>query len=128
MSGEGQGDSLERAHEAARSKGCVVIEPNPNELFIDIDNEDALRTLRRTMKIVRQIEPNVKWTSRPSPSGKAGRYHVVVDMKREVSAIERIALQAILGSDLVREALSWKRLKLGAASPTLFFEKEERTT
>ena len=64
----------------------------------------------------------VTYLVRPSPSGRPGRHHVVVTMPRPVSPMERIALQAILGSDPIREMLSWFRIERGIEEPTIFFE------
>jgi hypothetical protein len=43
-------------------------------------------------------------------------------MPYTVTSIERVALQAMLGSDSIREMLSWLRLRRGIDTPTIFFE------
>jgi len=49
---------------------------------------------------------------------------VVVTLERNVEPMERILIQAFLGSDLKREALSWVRIVNNDPNPTLFFEKK----
>jgi hypothetical protein len=112
-------DTLESAHEKARTLGRVVVYPKPNELFVDIDCEAAMR---RFVRVVAYMS-GVTYAVRPSPSGRPGRYHVTVTMTGNVSPLERIALQAMLGSDPVREVLSWRRLQNGIETPTIFFEQ-----
>jgi hypothetical protein len=61
-----------------------------------------------------------------SPSGEPGHAHVVVTLERPVRDMrERIMLQALLGSDPMRELLSWRRLEDGADEDaiSLFFER-----
>ena len=46
-----------------------------------------------------------------------------VNLPCDVANVERIALQAVLGSDRMREFLSLYRHLNGDTDPTLFFEK-----
>jgi len=109
----------------AKEKGCVIVAPKPNELFIDIDEEEQLDVFKGQIKrVIEVFGKRVSWNQRSSPSGLPGRYHIVVTLPVEVTAVERIALQACLGSDLVREILSWARMRLGHDLPTCFFEKD----
>jgi hypothetical protein len=112
-------DTMESAAAKARELGRKMIFPEPNELFVDIDSEVAMRRFTRTVRHL----VGVSYVVRPSPSLRPGRYHVVVTMPRRVTALERIALQAILGSDPTREMLSWLRRARGIVEPTVFFER-----
>ena len=111
-------DTIESARAKASVLGRVVVFPKSNELFIDIDTPTAM------LKFVRGVArlSGVTYLVRPSPSGRPGRHHVVVTMPHQVTPMERIALQAMLGSDSVREMLSWMRIQRGIDEPTLFFE------
>ena len=51
--------------------------------------------------------------------------HIVVTLPRDITNIERLLWQAILGSDLRREAHSYRNMLRGDERPTLFFEKSE---
>jgi hypothetical protein len=114
------------AEEQAKARGCVIIEPKPNELFLDIDSADDMAYFEKQIKRV-AVRWKCTWTASESPGGKMGRYHVYVTFfDRELDHWQRIALQAVLGSDRVRELISVQRLLDGDAAPTLFFEKPEQ--
>ncbi len=108
--------------EAAAAKGLVVVEPLPNQLFLDIDSAEDAAVFEKHRQV---LESEIESFSRaPSPSGKPGREHITVTLKRDVvDAIERIALQATLGSDRFHEALSLRAAIAGSCCPTVFFEK-----
>lgn len=116
--------TLNQAEDIAKSKGLVLRSPAPNELFIDIDSDAALREHARLMKAAPKGLVTSSYIT-PSPSGKSGHFHVVVTLSREVSSTERVMLQALFGSDLMRELLSWRRIQDGAEdnAVSLFFEK-----
>jgi hypothetical protein len=109
----------------AREKGCVVVYPGPNDLFVDIDSEDDLDFFHEAIVRLRRYFPGGDILVNVTPSKSPGRYHATVTIPRPVKdAAERILLQAVLGSDRVRELLSWARLETGATPhPTVFFEK-----
>lgn len=116
---------LKKADEDAKARGCVVIKPKPKELFIDIDREADLVWFLKSIDRVANWLP-CTWEVKDSPSGVAGRHHVYVTFERDLSVWERVALQAVLGSDRTRELLSVLRILSGDPNPTLFFEKEEK--
>ena len=107
----------------ATKKECVIIRPKPNELFIDIDNEAQLNSFKKSFEVFSKTHACTH-TIEPSSSGKQYRYHIVVTLKDEtVDAKARILYQAVLGSDPVREVLSFLRLEKDDPMPTIFFEK-----
>ncbi len=111
------------ADKRAEARGCYVVNPQPNELFIDIDREEDYEYFKKNVNWLKDIIEC--WHVSPSPSGKPGHYHIVVTLKRSVrDAFERIGLQAILGSDRLREVLSWRNAMNNSGRPTCFFEKE----
>lgn len=119
-------ERMKKAHIQAAAKGCIVVLPKPNELFVDIDSMEALATFDVAIRKLKETKGLAKTTfvTRPSPSGRAFRYHITVTLPRFVkNAEERILLQALLGSDIVRELVSWGRVQRNAPNPTLFFEK-----
>lgn len=108
----------------AAALGLAIVYPNPRELFLDIDSDADFAAFKKHVAIV--IAHVEAWRSTPSPSGRSGRRHVVVTLKRELSDVERIAWQAALGSDRIRELLSLRNIANGnTRPPTLFFEKVE---
>lgn len=120
-------DHSKSAEEAAKAKGLVVELPDDNELFVDIDDAVSLETFHKQVQVLNSFRP-CTWKLRPSPSGKPDRWHATVTLAEagaQLTAIERIALQACLGSDRLHELLSLRALHRGDNEPTCFFEKPE---
>src|SRR5690242_13112282 len=89
--------------EKAKELGLAVRYPAPNELFVDIDSEEQLRAFDGLFAIfcehcdelenLSDLKPTCVRT--PSPSGKPGRYHIVVTLPVDVpTQKERIIWQA----------------------------------
>jgi len=117
---------LARREKACAERGCCIVEPKDNELFVDIDTFHSLGVLHANRAALGELVNDM--VVRPSPSKKAGRFHVVVRLKRPVKdAFERIMLQLLLGSDVSREAVSYKEAALGLRAPTVFFEPIQKT-
>lgn len=110
------------AAESAAAKGLVVVVPTETQLFLDIDTELSMLVFLRNLPILSGlVETHV---IKPSQSAGKHKFHITLELSRPVqSNFERIMLQALLGSDLWHEALSWKAASLGVENPTLFFEK-----
>lgn len=111
------------AFEQAEREGKEVVLPKPNQLFIDIDSEAGFALFMDQMERLRQFE-FAYMTVTPSASGFPNR-HIVVDLDRDVSDIERIAFQAAMGSDPIRELLGLIRVSHGDPHPTLFLERKQ---
>jgi len=116
-------EGVAKRHTAAcAERGCLVVLPLEKELFVDIDTFQALGYFHANVRRLGDLYES--HTLRPSPSRKDGRFHIVVQLSRPVrDAFERIMLQALLGSDLSREILSWREATAGVVTPTVFFEK-----
>lgn len=101
--------------------GFEIILPADNELLIDLDTEEQYQTF---LKQYERLQQDYSCTSRVYPS-KSGlpRRHVVVELYFNMSPFQRIALQAALGSDPMRELLSFIRVMNSDPHPTLFVEK-----
>lgn len=81
-----------------------------NELQIDINNEHSFRLFNNQMVILSRYIAVLHIQVRPSRNGLPGR-HITVRLERAITPLERIALQAMLGSDRIRELLGFIRLK-----------------
>lgn len=103
----------------AKEQGLDVRYPMANELFVDIDDEHSQKVFDENYLL---IEGTTGLSATPSRRKENGR-HIIVTLNRNVTPIERIALQAALGSDPRREAHSLRRYFAGDPLPTLFFEK-----
>jgi hypothetical protein len=100
--------------------GFKIVMPGMTELLIDIDSEEAFNTFKERFVRLKCEErfkqATAKW--KVSKSGLPHR-HIIVDLKVRISTSKRIALQAILGSDPIREMLSLFRLSNGDPYPSL---------
>ena len=122
------GLSSESAYLTAADAGWDVVLPKETELFIDIDDASGAATFDDLFAKFKNFVPNAIVVRRtPSPSGKPGHEHIVVDTSLMLCDTDRIMLQAILGSDRKRELFAWYRLEVDDKNPTLFFEKKEQS-
>jgi hypothetical protein len=112
------------AYAEAEANGCIVKLPSDDELFIDIDDQASKNQFSMNIGKVEEQMGEIVINEAPSPSGNPERQHITVKLSRKVEPMERILLQALLGSDLKREALSWIRLVNNDPNPTLFYEKK----
>ena len=89
-----------------QSKNRIVF-PKPNELQIDIDSEDAYQTYLRRIVAFKAYYYNCSEIITPSKSGLPKR-HITITVEgyrikykgiKTFSNLERVAWQAILGSD-----------------------------
>jgi hypothetical protein len=110
----------------ATKHGLKVVVPGPRQLQLDIDTDEAYATYEKMYTRLADLGYVCGASQRPSRSKPEGR-HVTVNLSFYPTAIERIALQAIMGSDPAREAYSFFRYKSGEAIPTLFYEKRDDT-
>jgi len=104
--------------------GFEILVPEGNELQIDLDSASGFYIFLRRWERFAQEYENASWRAYPSKSGLPHR-HVVVSLPFGVNAAERIALQAILGSDPTREMLSVFRYYRGDPCPTLLARKAQ---
>lgn len=124
VDGQPQGtvhNTSEQAFQYAEEQGLHVVLPMENELFIDIDDARGKKTFDQNYDLLKETYGCTILSARPSRSG-GNKQHIVIAMKRAVTPVERIALQAALGSDARREAHSLRRVIEGDFYPTLFFE------
>jgi hypothetical protein len=112
----------DRAEVSAKAKGLVLHRPDPNELFIDIDDEPSLAIFHQAIGLLGSMV--LGFTRAPSPSGDPHRFHIRVRLDYDLkNDFERIALQALLGSDRLHEMLSWVAAVRGVVGVTVLFEK-----
>jgi hypothetical protein len=125
---QGPEKTLMRSDEAtayAMANNLEVRFPKLNELFLDIDSATHLDTFFRNFDLAKAVFGlDITYTSSPSRRKPDGS-HIVVTLSRDITNIERLLWQAILGSDLRREAHSYRNMQRGEERPTLFFEKLE---
>lgn len=101
--------SRDEAIAEAKANGLEVIYTEPNKLLIDLDDEDAQARFQNMIDMLDDVYGFIHVETWQSKSRKPEKQHVVITMSRELSLPERIALQAIMGSDPRRELLSLAR-------------------
>lgn len=107
--------------------GFKIYYPEPNELVIDLDGEKEKQFfIERVQRLGMEIGCNYSIY----PSETKGHYHAIVkiyegDENVKLDRFERLALQAVLGSDLTKEMLSIFRIWNGDEFPTLLAMKPE---
>lgn len=108
----------------ARAKGKCVRYPEPDELFIDLDGEEAREEFMRRYKRVQESLGVDTYTL--APSATPGHYHVTVRLHEAIPEegrdLRRLLMQAILGSDPMREALGYRRVLGKSDAVSVFFE------
>ena len=120
---EGNGKpSNQYAFDRAFKEGLSIKLPLGTQLFIDLDSDADFAIFEKLLSIANDHVGVSDYVCSLSKSGYPHR-HIVVNLKRQITVLERIALQACLGSDRKREILSFIEYLNGDAAPTLFFEK-----
>lgn len=112
--------------------GGTIREPQPNQLFLDIDSteqyDEAMRRFRMFVhELSHEYEYPPNWEETPSISGD-GHWHVVITLPFEVDIWQRIAWQSALNSDPTKELLSCFRILRGDSKPVLFAEYPRDTS
>lgn len=126
---EGSGDGLtqelfDEAMAQAIADGFEVIRGTPSTLLLDLDTDAAWAQFERVLPTVEKTVGTLGLRQWPS---KSGNRHVQLKLVGDLPALLRIALQAALGSDGVREALALKRLENGIAEPSSLFRPTRAT-
>lgn len=117
-------DPLRDAREECAKLGLEMFVSDGRLLMLDIDDGKYVETVSvQMLKRWLGIGPgDILVTT--SKSGKG--HHVYIRLPKYVGELERILLQACLGSDPKREMLNWHRMKeKGEGGVTLFETAEE---
>lgn len=102
----------------AEEKGLTCIFPRNNELTLDIDEGMDVR-----LNIIGVLAQNrILVLADLTTTSAGGNAHVYFRLDREFTPLQRIALQACLGSDPTREVLSIIRDDAQSNYPTAMFE------
>lgn len=96
--------------DSKKAKGKLVIRPDCFQVFVDIDKQEDLAIYDKAYSILKK-EAGLEEEKRvASPSGGT---HIYLRARQPISQIERLLLQACLGSDRVRETLAYIQLLTG---------------
>ena len=125
-------DNSEKLAGYAADNNLKIIYPADNELFIDMDSEQAHTLFLDQVEVLRQVIEVTHVNVYPSRSGLPNRHAIVtvrLPKNRGVNRgvlieMERLALQTMLGSDRRCELLRYVRYCFKDPHPTLFLEKQ----
>lgn len=114
--------------EKARAEGLRVVIATPYDIFLDLDTpEDVKAYEERLARIQRAasvwgITEQARWKSK---SGVGTHVHL---RGAWLEPQEQIAVQAILGSDPVREIIALLRMRQGVTNVSRFFKPIQKET
>lgn len=114
--------SNDTAFERAAEAGLDVVVPDEYTLTVDYDAPVIDTAFFETLEILQKFYPvEIEKTLR----SKSGNYHIYLRSTEPLTDLEKVALQAILGSDPKRELFSFVRVKEGGLGyPSILFEKK----
>ena len=110
----------------AEEQGLRTVLPKGNQLLIDLDSEEQYQTYLKRFARVQESLFIQEVYNQPSKSGLPKR-HIIIELEKSIDVRERLILQLYLGSDPIREFLSYLRFLQDDPFPSLFFEKKEDT-
>lgn len=116
---------LNRNIKKAKEKKLRVVEATPTTLQLDFDNIKSLRMFGWQWHTLKKVGLAKGWKARIINSKSRGHVHVYIYLRKALPLGTRIALQALLGSDLKRELYNWIRGCTGAKFPIVFFERKK---
>lgn len=117
-------DLAEDPKKTADELGLEVVTPTVFQLFIDIDSDEDEGVMREMIETL--VKNGVAVKEEKWQYSKSGNKHFYLSVPVSLSPLERICLQACLGSDRKRELLSLLRVwQKTEREPTVFFEKPQ---
>lgn len=105
----------------AKREGLNLVLPKDSEIFVDIDDEADYLSMKMILGVLQKNDIDI--TIDKETISKSGNNHVYLSINRTLTPLERVCLQACLGSDRKREVLSLLRIWImPGLPPTTFFE------
>lgn len=115
---------LDAAITDATQRGFEVVRSSPTTLLVDLDTIAARKQFDRVLSVLVRLYPV---TGDPVfTESKSGNSHAVLTLDVELPLAERVALQAALGSDGVKEILALARADAGCTEPCLLFRPKQK--
>lgn len=115
----------------AKDEKLILVLPEPDEVFLDID-EPGGKPDQRIMEYITQSVNEINITSSLTTISKSGNSHVYLRLGKPVSDLTRVILQVCLGSDPVKELFSFIQLNhviewtlVNCECPIAFFETKD---
>jgi hypothetical protein len=100
---------------------------NPYTLQLDLDTHASLKLFLHQLPWLSCIMHESKQELRAVSLSRSrnGNWHATVSLSRPKTVLERIALQAIMGSDRARELCNWERVQFKSPHPILFLKRKK---
>lgn len=95
----------EIAFEKAKANGLRIVPTEPTLLLLDIDTDEDFEHCRKMLKVVNRKH---RIASAEYSRSKSNHFHVFVRMVSPLSVEQRLFLQAVCGSDRMKEMLSYR--------------------
>lgn len=115
---------VEAVAERAKKSGFKVIHGSPHRLLLDLDGDGALEAYEEKLAMVQQYIEVVELKRWRSRSGR--NWHIVLQLYQAYTLLERMVLQAVLGSDLKREWCALLCHWRGFQEPHLLFKPKQK--
>jgi hypothetical protein len=103
-------------------KEWEVVVATPYTIQIDIDSKELPETFHRLLGILE--ERTGSWIDYSVSTSKSGNKHVILTLPNSMDVYDRIAWQAIFGSDPIREAVHLVSVMHGERNPILLFQRK----
>lgn len=110
------------ARREAEVNDCLVIEGGDGILLLDLDTKEAVAqflAMKHKLNELCGITEQQWWSS------KSGNTHARIYINLSLTAAQRVAMQAALGSDGWREMFAVRRLVLEVEEPSLLFKPKK---
>jgi acyl carrier protein len=111
--------------DAGQEDDFVVVVADANTLQIDLDEPENVAFFNERYAWMQKEIPELDLTDIYYTRSKSMRWHVTITLKTCLTTPERILLQALLGSDSMRETMSYLNFKRGHVNSILLLERKE---
>lgn len=115
--------NLSNAFEDAKARGLDVYEPKEGEILVDLDDTESQYVMEALIPLARRVGIDVKLTK--ITRSQHGNKHAYLKVPFGLTALERLLLQAVFGSDRKRELLAYARYRKGIEPTSVLFEVPE---
>src|SRR5689334_6803495 len=106
----------------AKAKGLVMVYPTDHELQIDIESQADYEVFKKHFAVLLEQSWKIDIQDAPSRNKPEGRHITLRVLNKKFTQLERLLLQAVLGSDRMRELLCYFDKENGNGDTTFFFE------
>lgn len=119
--------SVEESIKKAEHFDCDVIRSDEYHLLLDLDSKEQQKHFDKMLKsgALQKFFPCKVVDFWQSKSGK-GHKHVVLKLEKPLHPLQRLVLQAALGSDPNREILTLQRVLRGEEEPSLLYKPRKK--